>query len=115
MRKISGKIFCEEAPKIEQGAIVEIEVYVLRPTAPSVTIGKARIENPLQFPIVYEILWDDVSLLNKRARCVLGARITRNERLDFLSRVDMPVIEKETGKVLEVIDINVVAVGRHHR
>ncbi len=115
MRKITGAINCRETSRIEHGALVEIEVYVLRPTGPSVTIGKARIENPLQFPIVYEVLWDDVSLLNKSARCVLGARITRNERLDFLSRVDIPVIEKATGNVLENIDIDVVAVGRNHK
>ena len=53
----------------------------MRSAAPSVTLGKTRIENPQRFPILFELNYDDTSLLNKQAKCMVGVRITREERL----------------------------------
>ena len=115
MRVLNGEIKCEETKKIEQGATVEIDIYCLRPSGPSVTIGRARIENPIQFPIEYEVIWDDTSLLNRSAKCMIGVRITRNERLDFLSKTDLPIIDKQTGQVQDRINVPLVNVGRNNR
>ena len=56
-------------------------MFCLRSAAPSVTLGKTRIENPQRFPILFELNYDDTSLLNKQAKCMVGVRITREERL----------------------------------
>lgn len=112
MRALSGIINCNETSNIEKGAIAEIEVYCLRSNAPSVTIGKCQIENLESFPFEFTVNWDDVSLLNKNARCMVGARITRNERLDFLTRIDTSLIDKSSGNVLEKVDILMVNVNR---
>ena len=114
MRILNGIINCNDTTNIENGAIVEIEVYCLRTNAPSVTIGKCQIENPESFPIEFIVNWDDVSILNKNAKCMVGARITRNERLDFLTRTDASIVDKVSGNALDKVDILMVNVNRKH-
>jgi hypothetical protein len=111
MRVLKGEITCSETSRIEEGACAEIDVYCLRPQGPSVTIGKSRMENPRQFPINYEVLWDDTSLLNRSAKCMICVRITRNDRLDFLSKTDLPLCDKH-GFVQDSIDVSVIIVHK---
>ena len=114
MRKISGNVTSSGKQEIPKGAVAVISVVDCgRMDAPSITLGKVELKDPKQFPLHYELEYDDSFLRAQQfhGQYAIQARIETNGQLNFINDTRFNIVsDHQTKKVLDKLDFHVISV-----
>jgi putative lipoprotein len=112
MRKITGSITCQPGSAIPSESLAIIQVIdASLMDAPSKTLGEQIINNPETFPLNFQVEYHDEPLISiPRGRYSISIRITKHDKLIFCNDTNFSVVDFETGKIRDHLDVHVVKV-----
>jgi len=107
---VKGTVNTQEQVELPVGATVNIQLQdVSRVDAPAIVLGEQIIENPEQFPIPFEIMYDPAQI-DERYTYSIRVRIEVEGKLIFINTTAHHVITRGNPIELEVI-VDKVATG----
>lgn len=108
MGKLTGQITCAAASTIEPGCVAKVEVRdVSIACGPSTVNGSVTINNPMAFPLSYELDFDDN--VEEFRTLTVSARFERDGKLEFINDTRFE-IRGEDGKFKSNVDFFVIKV-----
>jgi uncharacterized lipoprotein YbaY len=112
MRKLIGTINCDQNKSIEKGA--EFKVSVLDCSlacAPSKTLGTVSLRNINNFPVSYEIQYDDSNIIRNTVHgYTVGVRIEKDDKLLFINDTSHSIISDD-GNILDNVNVTVISIN----
>ena len=114
MKTISGKVTCSQAKEIPAGAVAVVVVNDNSlMDAPSKTLGKVEIKDPKTFPIEFKVEFDEQPVLNM-AYGIFAIQVFINlgERLIFCTDTQFSIVDDDSRKIKDNLDVFVIKVAR---
>jgi putative lipoprotein len=100
---VKGTLNTQEQVELPAGATVNVQLQdVSRADAPAIVLGEQIIENPEQFPIPFEIMYDPAQI-DERHTYSMRVRIEVEGKLIFINTTAHHVITRGNPTELEVI------------